>query len=55
MCKWISGSCVDLIKIEYGIKSKRTNTKNPQANSILEIIHQVKAHFVHMFELQNGY
>ena len=29
--------------------------ENPQANSILEIIHQVISNFVRTFDLQNNY
>ena len=36
----------DLIKNEYGIKSKCVTTANPQVNSILESIHQVIANLV---------
>ena len=44
-----------LIKNEYEIKDKFVNTANPQVNSILEIIHQVIANLVNMFNFQNNY
>ena len=45
----------NLIKNEYRIKSKCETTENPQANSTLEIFHQVTANLVHTFDLQNIY
>ena len=46
---------IDLIEVEYGIKTKWTTTENPQENSILEIIHQVIEHLVSRFDLKNNY
>ena len=45
----------DLIEREFGIKSKCATIENPQANSVLEIIHQVIVNLVHTFDLQNNY
>ena len=45
----------ELIQKEYGIKAKCATTANPQANSILERIHQVIANLVRTFDLQNNY
>ena len=43
----------DLIKNEYGIKTKQTTVKNPQANSVLERIHQVLLNMLRTFELED--
>ena len=45
----------DLIKNEYGIKFKCETTENPQANPLLERIHQAIENLVHTFDLQNIY
>ena len=43
---------IDLIKKKYRINSKCTTTSNPQANSILESIHQLIANLVRMSEFK---
>ena len=43
------------IKHLYGIKDKCTTTENPQANSIIKIIHQVIEKLVRTFDLKNNY
>ena len=45
----------DLIKNEYGIKSKCETTENTQETSILEIIHQVIANLLRTLDCQNNY
>ena len=45
----------DMIKKDYGIKGKPITTRNPQANSVIERIHQVLANMVRTFELENKY
>jgi len=45
----------DMIKNDYGIKAKPITTRNPQANAIVERIHQVIANIVRTFELQDNY
>ena len=45
----------DLIKNDYGIKDKPITTRNPQANAIVERIHQVIANIIRTFELQDNY
>ena len=45
----------DPIEKQYGIKAKCATTKNPQANSILEIFYQVIANRVCVYDLQNNY
>ena len=44
-----------MIKNDYGIKGKPITTRNPQANSVVERIHQVLANMVRTFELENKY
>ena len=39
----------------YGIKRKPITTRNPQANSIVERIHQVIGNMIRTFELENNY
>ena len=45
----------DLIENEYGIKAKCATMSNPQANSIMQIIHQVIENLVLTYDLQNNY
>ena len=40
---------------DYGIKRKPITVRNPQANAIVERIHQVIANMVRMFELETNY
>ena len=42
----------DLIKNEYGIKSRCATTGNPQANSLLERVFQMVENLVRIFGLQ---
>jgi transposase InsO family protein len=44
-----------MIKQDYGIKDKPITVRNPQANAIVERIHQVIANMVRTFELENNY
>ena len=43
-----------LIKDEYGIEKKLMTTQNPQANSILERIHQTIGNMIRTFEVHNN-
>ena len=43
-----------LIKDEYGIEKKLITTRNPQANSILERIHQTIGNMIRTFEVHNN-
>ena len=43
------------VENEFGIKAKCATMENPQANSIIEKIHQVITNLVRKFELQNNY
>ena len=40
---------------DYGIKRKPITVRNPQANAIVERIHQVIANMVRTFELETNY
>jgi transposase InsO family protein len=40
---------------DYGIKRKPITVRNPQANAIVEMIHQVIANMVRTFELETNY
>ena len=44
-----------LLKEEYGIKGKPITIRNPQANAIVERIHQVLGNMIRAFELENHY
>ena len=40
---------------DYGIKAKPITVRNPQANAIVERIHQVIGNFIRTFELEHNY
>ena len=42
-------------KEDYGVKAKPITVRNPQANAIVERVHQVIANIIHTFELENNY
>jgi len=42
----------EMMQNDYGIKKKPITTRNPQANAILEHIHQVIGNMIRTFELQ---
>ena len=44
-----------MIKEDYGIKDKPITVRNPQANAIVERIHQVIANIIRTFELEDNY
>jgi transposase InsO family protein len=50
--EFIGPSFQELIKDVYQLKAKPTTVKNPQANSVLERIHQVLANMLRTFELE---
>ena len=45
----------DMISNDYGIKKKPITVRNPQANAIVERIHQVLGNIIRTFELQENY
>jgi hypothetical protein len=45
----------DMLTNDYGIKRKPITVRNPQANAILERIHQVIANMVRTFDLEENY
>ena len=44
-----------MIKDDYGIKAKPITVRNPQANAIVEKIHQVKGNIIRTFGLEDNY
>ena len=44
-----------MIKEDYGIKGKPITVRNPQANAIVERIHQVIGNIIRTFELEDNY
>ena len=45
----------DMIKNDYGVKPKPISVRNPQANAIVERVHQVIGNIIRTFELENNY
>ena len=45
----------ELIKKEYGVKGKPITVRNPQANAIVERVHQTIGNMVRTFELEKFY
>ena len=45
----------EMIKETYGIKAKPITVRNPQANAIVERVHQVIGNIIRTFELENNY
>ena len=44
-----------MIKEDYGIKARPITVRNPQANAIVERIHQVIGNIIRTFELEDNY
>ena len=44
-----------MIKHDYGIKGKPITVRNPQANAIVERVHQVIGNIIRTFELESNY
>ena len=44
-----------MIKNDYGIKGKPITVRNPQANAIIERVHQVIGNIIRTFELEDNY
>jgi transposase InsO family protein len=44
-----------MIKEDYGVKAKPITVRNPQANAIVERVHQVIGNIIRTFELKNNY
>ena len=44
-----------MIKEDYGIKARPITIRNPQANAIVERIHQVIGNIIRTFELEDNY
>ena len=44
-----------MVKNDYGIQRKLITVRNPQANAIVERVHQVLGNMVRTFELEDHY
>jgi hypothetical protein len=44
-----------MIKNDYDIQGKSIKVRNPQANAIVESVHQVIENIIQTFELENNY
>ena len=44
-----------IMQNEYGVVVKFATTANPQANSVIERIHQVLGNMLHTFKLETNY
>jgi hypothetical protein len=44
-----------MIKAEYGVTAKPITVRNPQANCIVERVHQLIGNIIRTFELENNY
>ena len=53
--KFIGTDFQTMIKQDYGIKRKPITVRNPQANAIVERVHQVIGNIIRTFELQENY
>ena len=49
------GEFAAMVKNDYGIKRKGTTTRNPQANAIIERIHQTIGNVIRTFQVQDAY
>ena len=45
----------NMVQQDYGIKVKGITTRNPQANAVIERLHQNLANIIRTFELQENY
>jgi transposase InsO family protein len=45
----------NMIKEDYAIKAKPITVRNPQANAIVERVHQVLGNIIRTFELESNY
>jgi transposase InsO family protein len=44
-----------MVRNEYGIKSKPITKRNPQANAIIERVHQTIGNIIRTFQVQDNY
>ena len=44
-----------MIKKDHGVILKPITVRNPQANAIVERVHQVSGNIIHTFELETNY
>ena len=58
LCKgneFIGQDFKNMIQRDYGIKHKPITVRNPEANAVVERVHQVLANMARTFELENKY
>ena len=53
--EFIGNEFQKLIKRDYGVKGKPITVRNPQANAIVERVHQVIGNIIRTFELEDNY
>jgi len=53
--KFIGHEFKHMVTHDYGIKCKPITVRNPQANAIVERIHQVIGNIIRIFDLENNY
>ncbi len=51
--KEFMGAFAEMVSDDYGIKQQGITVCNPQANAIIECIHQTIANMIHTFEVQD--
>jgi transposase InsO family protein len=54
-CEFVGKDFQSMIKNDYGIKGKPITVRNPQANAIVERLHQVIGTIIRTFELESNY
>lgn len=53
--EFIGANFQQMLRNDYGIKSKPITIRNPQANAIVERVHQTIGNIIRTFELENNY
>ena len=53
--EFIGASFQNMVRNDYGIKAKPITVRNPQANAIVERVHQTIGNIIRTFELENNY
>jgi hypothetical protein len=51
--KEFMGAFAEMVSQDYGIKRQGITIRNPQANAVIERIHQTIASMIRMFEVQD--
>jgi hypothetical protein len=53
--EFIGHEFLNMIRDDYGIKKKPITTRNPQANAIIERVHQTISNMIRTFEVEENY